>query len=29
LVVFPVKYWVVFNLTAWSIVTICTGTLRS
>ncbi|WVQ69752.1 uncharacterized protein L199_007972 [Kwoniella botswanensis] len=25
LVVFPVKYWVLFNFTAWSIVTICTA----
>lgn len=24
LIVFPVKYWVMFNMTAWSIVTICT-----
>jgi hypothetical protein len=25
LVVFPVKYWVMFNMISWSIVTICTG----
>ncbi|WVQ76603.1 hypothetical protein IAR50_006275 [Cryptococcus sp. DSM 104548] len=25
LIVLPVKYWVVFNMTAWSIVTMCTG----
>ncbi|KAL7424634.1 hypothetical protein Q5752_000318 [Cryptotrichosporon argae] len=25
LIVFPVKYWVMFNMTAWSIVTICTS----
>lgn len=24
LIVFPVKYWVIFNMTAWSICTICT-----
>lgn len=24
LIVFPVKYWVMFNMIAWSIVTICT-----
>jgi MFS family permease len=25
LIVFPVKYWVMANFTAWSIVTACTG----
>jgi hypothetical protein len=24
LVILPVKYWVMFNMTSWSIVTICT-----
>lgn len=25
LVIFPVKYWVIFNMTAWTIITMCTG----
>ncbi|EAL19997.1 hypothetical protein CNBF3240 [Cryptococcus deneoformans B-3501A] len=29
LVVFPVKYWVMFNFIAWSIVTICTTAAKS
>ncbi|BEJ16693.1 hypothetical protein CspHIS471_0600940 [Cutaneotrichosporon sp. HIS471] len=29
LIVFPVKYWVMFNMTMWSICTICTTACRS
>lgn len=25
LIAFPVKYWVMFNMISWSIVTMCTG----
>ncbi|WVQ83847.1 hypothetical protein IAT38_005991 [Cryptococcus sp. DSM 104549] len=29
LIVFPVKYWVMANMTAWSIVTVCTGLAKN
>ncbi|ODO02939.1 hypothetical protein I350_05781 [Cryptococcus amylolentus CBS 6273] len=29
LIVLPVEYWVVFNMTSWSIVTMCTGAAKN
>lgn len=29
LIVFPVKWWVVFNFAAWSITTICTAAAKN
>ncbi|WWC88254.1 uncharacterized protein L201_003161 [Kwoniella dendrophila CBS 6074] len=29
LIAFPIKYWVTFNMLAWSIVTVCTGATKN
>ncbi|WVQ65513.1 uncharacterized protein L199_003689 [Kwoniella botswanensis] len=29
LIAFPIKYWVTFNMLAWSIVTVCTGAAKN